>query len=1056
MKKIHSILKAIICRFIDRTALMIFLRSKVQISLLLFLFYLTSANAQTIFNYNGIYYEVTGPNTVSVTYDPNSNIGTYSGSVTIPSKVINEGTEYTVKSIGKWGVSLCAELTYINIPSSVDSIGEEAFSGCSSLQSINFPASVVSIDNGAFKDCVGLVSFFIPIGVKKISNNVFENCSSLSSLYLGNNITSIGDYSFKGCSSLTSLHLPESDTVIGRYAFEDCSKLNSINIPLKVTNIKDGTFRGCNSLISITLPGGVTSIEYAAFSGCGFSAIGLPETITYIGDEAYANCKNLTSFSFPKSITAISQNCFSGCVALSSINVPNSVNYIGSGAFMNCNSLSAINIPENVMSIGESAFNNCSSLKSINIPANDTLIGSAAFENCIGLTAINIPNGISAINPHTFEGCVSLNSIDLPSNIKTIGEFAFYECNSLISINIPQSVTIIGNRAFFNCINLSSPIIIPEGVTTVEPATFMQCRSVKSFSLPSTLNTISEFAFYDCNSISSLSIPSKVSAIGRSAFEGCSNLTSANIPSGITAIEDYTFRNCSKLTSLSFPSSLLSIGERAFELCWRLESLSLPTHLIYLGKSAFKDCESLRTIHNYSPIPAIIDSSTFGGVKKDICSLFVRSRSVKRYLAANQWKDFINILPVIYDIKTPKIRVLTGTKFTIPVKITDIILEDSISAFQFELKYDSTRLVLTDYDIDSLFVNRGTLFSNSKVPGILKVGYMSDKSFEFEGNLIYLHFRANKSGIRGLDFSKFVLNTENVEYAEKGAIEIIAYGDVDYNQEVEAYDAAIILQKSVGLDPILPGISPKWDVFRTSVADVDGNRIFTAYDAGLVLKKSIDLIDKFPVEENQTQATLNSIVSKSKQTNDADVKVTKEGSNLVLRSYGNLVGLNISFKGEIGILSNPIMNSSLKDIIRATNISENTYNIGFALNTPPVDGAQLMSIPLKADLINDLELSIIVNQQVKSITIGGISTSINPVSDLGQTIRFNPYSNEICFNIVSNESCLATLCDITGRIIQKVIVDTNKKLFIGTVKRGTYIVSLQFRNGGVLSTKILK
>ena len=48
-----------------------------------------------------------------------------------------------------------------------------------------------------------------------------------------------------------------------------------------------------------------------------------------------------------------------GCSSLTSVNIPEEVTNIGREAFANCSSLTSVNIPEEVTSIGTEAFKNC-------------------------------------------------------------------------------------------------------------------------------------------------------------------------------------------------------------------------------------------------------------------------------------------------------------------------------------------------------------------------------------------------------------------------------------------------------------------------------------------------------------------------------------------------------------------------------------------------------------------------------------------------------------------------------------------------------------------------
>jgi len=169
-----------------------------------------------------IYYNIVGGN-AEVT---NGDID-YSEDVSIPSSVTNNGTKYSVTSIGEFAF-FWSDLTSVIIPNSVTSIGEYAFSDCSSLISVTIPNSVTSIGGSAFKDCSSLTSVTIPEG-----------------------ITSIGGSAFKGCSSLTSVIIPGSVTEIKSNTFSFCSSLTSVSIPNSVTNIGYEVFRGCDSLTTV-------------------------------------------------------------------------------------------------------------------------------------------------------------------------------------------------------------------------------------------------------------------------------------------------------------------------------------------------------------------------------------------------------------------------------------------------------------------------------------------------------------------------------------------------------------------------------------------------------------------------------------------------------------------------------------------------------------------------------------------------------------------------------------------------------------------------------------
>ncbi len=132
------------------------------------------------FEVNGIFYNITSSTdlTVEVTYDVKyQQTSTYVGDVVIPATVENEGTTYSVTSIGYHAFYGCSGLTGIVIPSSVTSIGNWAFSDCTGLTSIEIPSSVTSIGNEAFWGCTGLTSIEIPSGVTSIGGRAIGSAT---------------------------------------------------------------------------------------------------------------------------------------------------------------------------------------------------------------------------------------------------------------------------------------------------------------------------------------------------------------------------------------------------------------------------------------------------------------------------------------------------------------------------------------------------------------------------------------------------------------------------------------------------------------------------------------------------------------------------------------------------------------------------------------------------------------------------------------------------------------------------------------------------------------
>ena len=227
---------------------------------------------------------------------------------------------------------------------------------------------------------------------------------------------------------------PESVTSIGSEAFDYCRFLESIEVA-------EGNeyYKSLNGILYTK--DGKTLIRCA--EGKTDTAFTVPEGVEVIGDYAFY-CSNIISISLPDTVTSIGDCAFAACLALTSISLPDGVTSIGEGAFAMCEKLASIEVAQ-----GNEHFKSLNG----NLYTKDgkTLIKYAAGKTD---TSFTVPDGVEIIGNGAFHSCIKLTSISIPDSVTSIGRLAFIYCYSLTSITLPEGVTNIGQDAFLNCESL--------------------------------------------------------------------------------------------------------------------------------------------------------------------------------------------------------------------------------------------------------------------------------------------------------------------------------------------------------------------------------------------------------------------------------------------------------------------------------------------------------------------------------------------------------------------------------------------------------------------------
>lgn len=294
----------------------------------------------------------------------------------------------------------------------------------------------------------------------RISAHEFDNQTDLQELDCSdpsNNITVIETYAFAG-SSLDGVVLPDTLASLGSYCFTG-ALMGTLTIPPLVTILPQGAFSyarpsvdsetGEETPVNIILPQNLVKIGQRCFEGASIQQIAIPDTVTEIGESAFAYCNYLTSITLPPLLQKISNYMFQQCKNFTAITIPASVTEIGISAF-EATGITHITIPATVTTLGNNALAGCQNLTTIDIQANVTEI-PLQFAVESGRTSVALPNTVETIGDVAFAtSSASLTEITIPASVTSIGSDAFYQPNPMTTITcLATTPPTLGNLNVF-------------------------------------------------------------------------------------------------------------------------------------------------------------------------------------------------------------------------------------------------------------------------------------------------------------------------------------------------------------------------------------------------------------------------------------------------------------------------------------------------------------------------------------------------------------------------------------------------------------------------------
>lgn len=467
---------------------------------------------------------VTIPNSVTEIGNYAFNYCTSLRSVVIPD---------SVTAIGYGAFDSCTSLTSVTIPNSITEIDSDTFGGSKNVvvtykgKRYNYEHLSDWLVDAIKFDESGMV---IEYGVLKAVSR------ELTEVVIPNNVTKIQGYSwginstipaFSGCTSLTRVTIPNSVTEIEQDTFKDCTSLTSVTIPDSVTKIGYGAFSGCTSLSSVTIPDSVTKIEQDTFEDCtSIKATYKGKTYNYGQILKLYNVINSGSESGMLIENGVLKSVSK---TLSEVVIPEGVTKISGEAFADCTGLTSVTIPSSVNDIDDDIFKDAKYLGNITLCCNEMfvkIIGAASRDSRsfdITLYSVDDDVWISSYNlglgEHGIPDSWRIISITLPDNVRSFSP-------GVLRYNARIEIIYKGETYDYDQIpDLDDYIQGGESGLRIENGilTYVS-RKLTDVVIPDGVTGISVWAFqgygYEYENLRSITIPDSVTWIGTPTYNG--------------------------------------------------------------------------------------------------------------------------------------------------------------------------------------------------------------------------------------------------------------------------------------------------------------------------------------------------------------------------------------------------------------------------------------------------------------------------------------------------------------------------------------------------------
>lgn len=451
-------------------------------------------------------------------------------------------------------------------------------------------------------------TFTVKDGVETIDYRALNANNSatryIKKIVIGKDVKTIQGEAFKGrksCEFDWSKNIVLN--YIGYQAFY-YSELTEAILPESLTFVGDRAFASCSKLVNVRLGRAMTHFGDDMFASSTKVVVSFPEDADYHIEGEMIYNKDVTKALYfngtknnpkvkevviPSTVTEIADG-FLKNVKITSLTLNDTLSKVGEKAFYNLSkaAIKKITIPADAV-VGASAFYGLSLLEEVDYQAKE--LATSLFQKCTKLAKVTLSNEITSIPKDCFYGTSGLKEINLPTALTTIEGDAFNGNAALTNLSLPSSLTTLEDGALEKMTALTS-IEVPASVTKFGTDMFSGCSALANVVLHNPLTALPDSTFDGCSKLKSVTLPEGMTGIERYAFSG-SGLETITLPATVTTMADHVFANSKSLVSF-VGSGVTSVGANAFENCTSLTSASFSPELTEIASSMFKGCASLK------------------------------------------------------------------------------------------------------------------------------------------------------------------------------------------------------------------------------------------------------------------------------------------------------------------------------------------------------------------------------------------------------------------------------------------------------------------------------